>query len=158
METIHTLNSTFYIDEIARKLSQKYDVKSYVGPFNVFSAFDNSSEIEGVMGKFMFLSRMCGQFVGVDFDTYNRKFPDEQWFDSLDKDLVSYEGDLTYYIYNAEYQTGSKLVRIEALDKTLGCKNIYFPAEKLIIMMLKGTGFVDAEKFQELQNIRTKVF
>lgn len=127
MEQKICFESQFYVDDITRALSEKYDVKSYKAPLQTLG----DASIECKFGRFMFLAKMCGEFVGVDINTYKKKFSGEQWYDLADP---LREGDLEYYAKRCEEKMGAQPLRIEEKDG----KKIYFPTEDLISTMLKG--------------------
>lgn len=144
MECRKSHGSTFFVDDVTKVLSKKYDVNSYKGPFNTLG----DCHMEGAMGKFMFLAKLCGEFVGTDINTYMKKFDTEQWYDSADQ--VYDESDLEAYAKLTEEEIKSKPIRIEIENG----KKIYFPTEDLIKIMCEGTGFVPIDTFQEFHRKR----
>ena len=143
MEQKICFESQFYVDDITRALSEKYDVKSYKAPFQTLG----DANIECVLGRFMFLAKMCGEFVGVDIDTYKKNFPGEQWYDLPDPLM---ESQLEFYAKRGEEKMGAQPLRIEEKDG----KKIYFPTEDLISTMLKGIFPIPPRLFAELHKRR----
>ena len=133
MDKIKHNGNTFYVDAIIRELSEKYDVSTYKGPMCALGEVNT----ELALGRFMFLSRMAGQFVGVDFKTYKTKFPDEDGTDS--SRIIRTEDDLEAYARRAESDkmVRESPIRIERKFGKYG-KKIYFPTEALIEEMILG--------------------
>ena len=123
-----------YVDKETRELSQRYNILSYRGPCNTIG----ESELEGIFGKFMFLAKFFGEFVGVDFETYMKKFPGETWLDSMDEDWLPDNLALEGFAMEAAEIIGEYPLREEKHNN----KTIYFPKESLVKRMLKGTSFV----------------
>lgn len=132
-----------YVDKETKALSQKYNILSYNGPCNTLG----ESELEGMLGKFMFLAKFFGEFVGVDFETYKKKFPGETWIDSFD-DWISSNCDLEAFAMEAAEILGEYPLR----EETHNNRTIYFPKESLIKKMLKGTSFVPLDSKEEIQD------
>ncbi len=139
MNTKHFQGNTFYVDDVTRDLSQRYDVNSYKGYFNTFGEV----EIEAAVGRLMSLAKMCAEFVGVDFATYRKRFQGQQCMDE-DYPLVPDESTLRVVISNASfyltpYEARMKdnpslihAVRVENIRRTA----VYFPTEALVVRML----------------------
>ena len=137
MQPLKIGNDTFYVDDVTRELSQKYDTHTYKAPFNTIG----EGATEGVLGRFFFISRMVGEFVGVDFATYSKKFPNEQWYDNAD--IFDEDGLEACMSVAEEEGVVPPVLRIEKI----GDKKIYVPTENLIRVMTKGTNFVPFEQW-----------
>jgi len=136
--------SKFYIDDITRELSKKYDVNSYRGCFQTLG----EANTEFAVGRFLFLAKMTGEIVGVDIEAYRKEFPEQEWYDS--PLTVHSEKDIESYARLAQERIGSPVLRKEGLSG----KNIYFPTESLVKKMLTGTEFISFDKFRAMQRRR----
>lgn len=132
MEIKEFHESQFYVDDLTRELSQKYDIKSYKGPFNTLG--DGNTEL--AMSRFMTLAKLCGEFVGVDIVTYQKRFPDEPWYDSTEPRYR--ERDLEGWGKKAEEIISAPALRIEDVSG----KKVYFPTGDLVKIMLKGVDYI----------------
>ena len=141
MEKKEFQGNTFYVDDITRELSRRYDVNSYKAYFGTIG----SANPEAVLGRFMFIARLVGEVVGTDVETFRKKFPGEQWYDSVDM-LVHTERNLEGYIAFAEEKLRKKLVRVKEHIENGQRKKIYFPKKELVELMLKGGEFIPFEK------------
>ena len=131
MEIIEFMGDTFYVDDITNDLSRRYDTQAYVG----FHKTLGEASVEQALGRFMFIAKMVGVFVGVDFETYMKKFAGEPGYG---RPTLFREVSLENYCKVGEERAGAELVRIEQRNG----KNIYVPTENLVTMMLKGIGYV----------------
>jgi len=137
MRQIEHQGNKFYVDDITEELSKKYDPATYKGPMSTIGEFCT----EAALGKLMFIARMVGEFVGVDFQAYRKKYLGEQWYD--DPDIYS-EEELENYAEIAEGEgVPHPVIRVEKFDG----KNIYFPTENLVKAMIKGITPLPFEQF-----------
>ena len=131
METKQFNSDTFYVDDITRELSERYDLKKYVGCLRTLG----EANTEIAMGRFLFLAKLMGEVVGVDFEMYKKRFSGEQFFDY--PHAVYDESVLVSYA-----QTVAGIITAPPLRKEeFHGKNIYFPMEELLKIMLTGTGY-----------------
>ncbi len=139
MEKLGFKGNTFYIDDLTKELSRKYNASAYRAHFMTLG----EANMESALGRFMFIARTVGQFVGVDFETYMKEFPNEQWHDHIF--TVHREKDLERYASFAQEEAlNAPPLRIETCEG----RKIYFPTEPLIRVMLDGADFVSSEQFR----------
>ena len=143
MESKIMLGSVFYIDEITKRLTEMYYPKLFTGSLNTLGQY----YAEIVFGKFMFLAKACNQYVGMDFPTLMKSFPNENHMESIPKPLLPRESCLADIITLGQDLLHAEPVRIHNLENGM----IYFPTEDLIKAMLGGTHLLPWDQFMALK-------
>jgi len=122
MKPINHEGNTFYVDDIAKELSKKYDPTSYKRPHNTNAGF--------AVGRLLFISRMVGEFVGVNFEEYEKEYPGEQWYDRalsvFSEDVLETYAEIAADEFK-DRDIDPPFLRIEKFDG----KKAYFPTENL---------------------------
>jgi hypothetical protein len=141
----------FYIDDAARKLSKRYDLRLYRGYMNTLG----DALIEPWFGRFVELSQLCREVVGVDYAAYAARY-------TIDNPRLKLAGKAYWDRMPTILTVKEKmpLVRKTIYNDT----PVYFPTETLMVRMLKGMNIVEvtpglehlqgalsgrSEKFQE---------
>ncbi|MFH1332612.1 MAG: hypothetical protein ABIH53_00015 [archaeon] len=132
MEEKITQGHKFYIDDLTRELSEKYDVNAFKGFYSILGMVED----EIALGRLMFLAKIAGEFIGATFETYRIKFPNDKHYPLFCEPGYSYmgaDGKKWFQIY-IDHSDLSHLLRREKIND----ETIYFPTERLVKAMMKG--------------------
>ncbi|MBN2141895.1 hypothetical protein JW711_01065 [Candidatus Woesearchaeota archaeon] len=120
----------FYIDDVARVQTEKYDLTSYSGLEKKLPSLANP-EVLRVLDRFFFLAKRLKSICGTDYPAYMQRYNGDPE-DSV-PGFVDSPATLGRYLEDAKVALGEDAVRIVYADD----KKLYFPTNALVRIALE---------------------